>query len=116
MRSTTSTAPRPPHHRVSGLVQRVFDKIFTVTEALRIDVIGAKAEPVGNSGWTLGNVVPEFKEQRALEQKVRRVTGCLQTIQQPFQSVMRECEIEVLLRGVGAIFKAGANRCRGSCS
>ena len=71
-----------------------------------------KTEQVGIAGWLVWNVVPELEEQRALEQKVRRVPGYRQAIQQSFQAIVREREIEVLLRGVGTIFQAGADRGR----
>ena len=73
-------------------------------------VVGAEAQQVGVACRPVRLVVPELEQQRALEQEVRCVLGDGQPVQQAFQAVPGQGQVEVLLRRVGVLLEPGADR------
>ena len=53
--------------------------------------------------------VPELEQQRALQQKIRGVLGDGQPVQQAFQAVLGQRQVEVLPRRVGVLLEPCTN-------
>ncbi len=54
-------------------------------------------------------VVPQRKQQCALQQVVGGMRRYRQTVQEPLQPIVSQRQVEVLLRGIGALLQAGAD-------
>jgi hypothetical protein len=77
----------------------------------RVHVVRAEAHQIGVACRAVRLAVPELEEQRALEQEVGCVLGDRQPVQQAFQAVPGQGQVEVLLRRVGVLLEPGTDGC-----
>jgi hypothetical protein len=74
--------------------------------------IGAAAEQVRIAGRTVWIVGPEFEEQGTFQDERTTVLGLAESVQNSFQAVFDEDQIEGILARASQIAKFLANRCR----
>ena len=74
-------------------------------------VVRAEAQQIGVACRPVRLAVPELEQQRALEQETRCVLKDGKSVEQAFQAVPGQGQVEVLLRRVGVLLQPGADRC-----
>lgn len=72
-----------------------------------VDVVRAEPQQVRIARRPMRLVVPQRKQQRTLEQVVGGMRRDRQPVQQPLQSIVGQRQVEILLRGIGALLQAG---------